>query len=286
MRSPQDSCQPGARLPPERALARELGVNRTTVMNAYDELTSEGLIEGHVGRGTHVKRIYFHQEEPYFSADMPSWLLGLAPPDAIQSKGKEERVGMPYLRYRSDVEEQASAEKKVISFVEAAPALDLYPTSAIQMLVGETLMEARQSALGYCPVEGLESLRREIAAHMRKRGVAVDSNNILILSGSTQGIGLIGRFLLQPGDEVVVEIPTYLGAIQTFRELHARIIGIPTDGDGMRIDLLEAILARRQPRLILYTPDVSESNGCDDVGGTAATVATTGTALPDPHSGR
>src|SRR5579871_3708531 len=68
----------GTRLPTERALANELGVNRTTVMNAYNELASEGLIEGHVGRGTLVKRCYFDQEVEEFGREYPSWLIGLA----------------------------------------------------------------------------------------------------------------------------------------------------------------------------------------------------------------
>src|SRR5579875_3556443 len=71
----------GARLPTERALARELGVNRTTVMNAYNELASEGLIEGHVGRGTLVKRSRTYSNDPDsedFEQEAPSWLLGLA----------------------------------------------------------------------------------------------------------------------------------------------------------------------------------------------------------------
>src|SRR6266581_1952603 len=67
----------GTRLPTERALASELGVNRTTVMNAYNELASEGLIEGHVGRGTLVRRSHFRYDEDSFEHDEPSWHLGL-----------------------------------------------------------------------------------------------------------------------------------------------------------------------------------------------------------------
>src|SRR5438067_12543061 len=66
----------GTRLPTERALARELGVNRTTVMNAYNELASEGLIEGHVGRGTLVRQNHFSYGNDDFAADEPSWLFG------------------------------------------------------------------------------------------------------------------------------------------------------------------------------------------------------------------
>jgi 2-aminoadipate transaminase len=257
----------GSRLPPERAMAKELGVNRTTIMNAYNELASEGLIERHVGRGTLVKRAYFNQEETSFYQDMPSWLLGLASPQYPQSETKQNTIGITgqYQLYANNVEMLVDGKEgkngEMISFAQAAPALDLFPVEQIRTLINEGLMDARQSAFGYCPVEGLQSLRRGIAERMRKRGVSVDVSNILILSGSTQGIGLIGRFLLHPGDEVVVEVPTYLGAIQTFRELGAKIIGIPTDNEGMRVDLLETILTRRQPRLIYTLPTFQNPTG-------------------------
>lgn len=246
----------GTRLPTERALAKELGVNRTTVMNAYNELASEGLIEGHVGRGTLVKRSYQEEEEDYLeqdsNQDTPSWLFALAP-------GEEAAIG-PDARLLSEIT-SLGERKEVISFAAGSPASECIPTSIIQSLVGERLSSAATSALTYCPVEGLQSLRRAIAERMRRKGVAVDLQNILILSGSTQGIGLIGRFLLNPGDEVIVETPTYLGAIQTFRALGARVIGIPTDNEGMRVDLLEALLARRNPRLIYTLPTFQNPTG-------------------------
>src|SRR6266496_2180751 len=230
----------GTRLPTERALAHDLGVNRTTVMNAYHELASEGLIEGHVGRGTLVRRSYFSRDDDEFEQDVPSWLLGLA-------AGEDAILG-PDARVLSEISELGE-RKEIISLAAGTPAADLLPAELLQSIVADGLLNARQSALGYCPVEGLLSLRRSIAARMRTRGVAVDTQQILILSGSTQGIGLAGRFLLNPGDEVVVEVPTYLGAIQTFRALGARVIGVPTDNEGLRVDLLESILSRR--RLLL-----------------------------------
>ncbi|GCE17817.1 aminotransferase-like domain-containing protein [Dictyobacter kobayashii] len=210
----------GTRLPPERSLAQELGVNRTTIMNAYNELSSEGLIEGHVGRGTLVKRSSFRPEEDYFDQTTPSWLLGLAANEGALL-GPDARV----LNELTSLKEQ----EETISLAQGTPPSDMLPAELIQSIIMDSLPEARLNALGYCPVDGLLSLRRSIAARMRKRGVQVDVQNILILSGSTQGLGLLGRFLLSPGDEVVVEVPTYLGAIQMFRALGARIIGIPTD---------------------------------------------------------
>jgi len=242
----------GTRLPTERALAHELGINRTTVMNAYHELASEGLIEGHVGRGTLVKRSYMSQDHDASEDDMPSWLLGLA-------EGEDAILG-PDARVLSEMS-ALGERKEIISLASSTPATDLLPAEMLQTLFAEGLQQARQSALGYCPVEGLQSLRREIAARMRKHGIAVDTQNILILSGATQGIGLIGRFLLKAGDEVVVEVPTYLGAVQTFRALGARVIGVPTDTDGLRVDLLESILARRRPRFIYTLPTFQNPTG-------------------------
>jgi len=241
----------GAHLPTERALASELGVNRTTVMNAYNQLASEGLVEGHVGRGTLVRRNHFSYDSENFD-NVASWLFGLP-------AGERELLG-PDAHLLSEL--AAMGERRdIISLAAGTPARDLLPAEMLSTIFAEGLLNARQSALGYCPVEGTLSLRRAIAARMRKRGVTIDAQNILILSGSTQGIGLAGRLLLSPGDEVVVEVPTYLGAIQVFRALGARVIGVPTDSDGMRVDLLETVLVRHRPRLIYTQPTFQNHTG-------------------------
>ncbi len=242
----------GIRLPTERAFAHTLGVNRTTVMNAYNELASEGLIERHVGRGTVVRRSYVPEPGEPFESETPSWLFGLA-------EGEDALLG-PHARVLSEITSMGE-RKEIISLAAGTPALDMLPATLLTTLFAEGLFNSRQSALGYCPVEGLQSLRRGIAARMRKRGVAIDLQHVLILSGSTQGIGLVSRFLLNPGDEVIVEVPTYLGAISTFRALGARIIGVPMDNEGMRVDLLESILARRHPRFIYTLPTFHNPTG-------------------------
>ena len=242
----------GTRLPTERAFAQTLGVNRTTVMNAYNELASEGLIERHVGRGTIVRRSYVPEPGETFDGDVPSWLFGLA-------EGEDALLG-PDARVLSEIASMGE-RKEIISLAAGTPALDMLPAPMLATVFADGLLNERQSALGYCPVEGLQSLRRGIAARMRQRGVAISLQNVLILSGSTQGIGLISRFLLNPGDEVVVEVPTYLGAIQTFRALGARIIGVPMDNEGIRVDLLESILARRHVRFIYTLPTFHNPTG-------------------------
>src|SRR5437588_6372124 len=187
----------GTRLPTERALASELGVNRTTVMNAYSELASEGLIEGHVGRGTLVRRNHFPHLEEHLEPETASWLLGLP-------AGERELVGPDALLLRELT--NADRDQEIITLMPGSPSPDLLPAEMISSIFTESLLTNRQDALGYCPVEGLQSLRREIANWMRAHGAAVDTEQILILSGSTQGVGLVGRLLLNPGDEVVVEV--------------------------------------------------------------------------------
>lgn len=241
----------GVRLPTERALAASLGVNRTTVMNAYNELASEGLIEGHVGRGTLVRRSHYDPIND-FEMELPSWLYSLP-------AGERALLG-PDATMLSELASMGE-RKEIISFAPGSPALSLLPAELVSSVFVDGAEDARQRAMGYCPVEGLQSLRRAIAARMRQRGVAVDAQHILILSGSTQGIGLVGRILLSQGDEVVVEAPTYLGAIQTFRALGARVISVPTDSDGMRVDLLETVLARHRPRLIYTLPTFQNPTG-------------------------
>lgn len=242
----------GTRLPTERALAGALGVNRTTVMNAYNELASEGLIEGHVGRGTLVRHRHFAHLDESFEPETASWLLGLP-------AGERELLG-PDALLLSELT-SAGEQHEIISLTAGTPAPDLLPAEMLTGIFADGLLNARQNALGYCPVEGLHSLRREIAVWMRQRGIPIETEQILILSGSTQGVGLVGRMLLNPGDEVVVEVPTYLGAVQAFRALQARIIGVPTDSDGIRVDLLESILARHRPRLIYLQPTFQNPTG-------------------------
>ncbi len=242
----------GLRLPTERALANELGVNRTTVMNAYNELASEGLIEGHVGRGTLVRRNHVPQLDEQPEQETASWLLGLP-------AGERELLG-PDAGLLGEITSMGE-RGEMLSLASGSPAVELLPAQMLRTIFTEGLLTAPEEALGYCPVEGLYSLRKEIAAWMRQRGVPVDTEHILILSGSTQGVGLVGRLLINPGDEVIVEVPTYVGAIQAFRALQARVIGVPADKDGMRMDMLEAVLARHRPRLIYTLPTFQNPTG-------------------------
>src|ERR1700682_4295524 len=132
----------GVRLPTERALASELGINRTTVMNAYNELASEGLIEGHVGRGTLVRRNHYSYDVDVYEPETASWLLGLP-------TGEREALG-PDAHLLSELA-SAGERDEVISFAPGTPATDLLPAEILSTIFSDGLLQARQKALGYSP---------------------------------------------------------------------------------------------------------------------------------------
>ena len=111
------------------------------------------------------------------------------------------------------------------------------------------------------PIEGFDELRALLAEHMSTRGVQCDVRNVMVLSGSEQGIDLIVRAFVNPGDCVLVEQSTFFPALQTFRSADARIIGVPVDEHGMRTDLLDGYCARFRPKLIYTVPTFQNPTG-------------------------
>ncbi|HVC82070.1 MAG TPA: PLP-dependent aminotransferase family protein [Chloroflexota bacterium] len=241
----------GMRLPPERSLATALGVNRSTVMQAYQELAASGLVEGRPGRGTVVMGPYRgpgadSPGDPSPSPDL-SWLLSL-PPLGQGSLGPDPSL----LRDLAAI----SARPEIISLAAGAPGQDLIPSSAIQAALEDGLRLRGPCALSYGPVEGHTWLRHALAERLRGRGLPVEEDEILVLSGATQGIALAAQSLIERGDTVVVEAPTYIGVLQTFAAAGARLLPIPVDENGMRVDLLAPLLGRVRPRLIVVQPNL------------------------------
>ena len=241
------SAGAGTRLPPERELADALGVNRSTIMRAYSELAADGLVEARPGRGTVILagNSATPDERPREQQAGSAWLLGL-PPYGNGNLGPEPGL----LRDLSAL----GARPDVIQFATGVPGIDLLPLDALQAALARALARTGASALGYGPVEGMEELRSAIAARLTMRGAATEPEEVLVLSGATQGIGLAAHALIEPGDEVVVEAPTYMGVLQAFGAAGARLIGVPVDTHGMRVEVLAPLLARRRVRLIVVQP--------------------------------
>ncbi|MFP5407412.1 MAG: PLP-dependent aminotransferase family protein, partial [Gammaproteobacteria bacterium] len=116
-------------------------------------------------------------------------------------------------------------------------------------------------ALQYGATEGFGPLREAIAARMSVSGSAVPAERILVTTGSQQGLDLLGKTLLDPGDTVLVERPTFLAAIQAFRLYGANVVGVPTDAQGVDVDALDALVARHAPRLVYLIPTFGNPSG-------------------------
>ena len=269
----------GSRLPPERRLAALLAVNRTTIVNAYRELAADGLVSGQVGRGTVVT---YGALEAAVHADDANWDARDALPRGNghgQGNGSQARGDVPapipwaqLFTAVTDVMDDpllhdamtASARPDVIRFATGIPSPELYPIELIRELFDEALHQSGQALLQYTPTEGYPPLRDELAAWMsaaaRRAGTTAsfDARDVIVVAGSQQGLYLLARTLIEPGDLVAIESPTYLGAAQVFRAAGARLLPIPVDADGMQVDILHDILARRRPKLIYTLADLPE----------------------------
>ncbi|HSS00936.1 MAG TPA: PLP-dependent aminotransferase family protein, partial [Kofleriaceae bacterium] len=149
----------------------------------------------------------------------------------------------------------------ILSFAGGLPAPELFPVDAIAAAHAETLMKNGSSALQYSTTEGYGPLREWIAAHLRGRGVPARAENLLITSGSQQGIDLAARVFLDPGDVVLVESPTYLAAIQAFAAYQVRLVPVPSDDGGMQVERVAELVAEHKPKLIYLVPSFQNPQG-------------------------
>ncbi len=235
----------GATLPPERELAERFGVNRATVLGAYRELKAEGLLVARVGSGTWV------------AGGGPEGDEGGGLPWRALLRADAAGDGDPLLRDLLALSERTD----VLSLAVGLPAPDLLPLDALRAAQARVLEEHGPAALLHCPTEGVTALRETIAGLMAGRGAACPPEQILVTSGSQQALDLLARVMIEPGDAVVVEEPSFFGALQVFRRAGARLLGVPCDGDGLRPDALEAVLVRHRPRLVYTLPTFQNPSG-------------------------
>lgn len=155
----------------------------------------------------------------------------------------------------------------VISFAGGLPDPDLFSLDKIQAVTDEVLRNSPGEALQYCPTPGYTVFREYVARRAAQRGLAAGVENVIITGGSLQALDFLCRLLLEPGDEVFVEAPTYLGAIHTIKTYDAVVTGVPMDNDGLRTDLLAQLLANRKragclPKFIYTIPNFQNPSGC------------------------
>jgi DNA-binding transcriptional MocR family regulator len=226
----------GTRLLPERQLADRLGVSRTTIINAYRELEARGFVRGQVGRGTFVCA------RPDV-ADAPlAWRSKLA----YGAHAPSDPAVAGLLR--------AAAQPDIISFALGSPALDGFPAEPFQALLAQVALRDPLAVFGHGPSEGQPALRQAIGARYR-----IAPDQVMILSGSTQGLDLLAKCFLERGDSVVVDRPGNRSALQVFGAAGVRLVG----WDIARADLeeLEDLFLRYRPKLLYTNPSHQNPTG-------------------------
>lgn len=156
---------------------------------------------------------------------------------------------------------KVAEQPDVLSFAGGLPAPELFPAKEIAAAYEAVLTESPGAALQYGITEGFLPLREWLAARLRQRGVPATAESVMVVGGSQQGIDLVARVLLDPGDTVLVENPTYLAALQAFSAYDVKLVALPGDADGLRTDLLDEAVREHRPKLLYLVPEFQNPRG-------------------------
>jgi GntR family transcriptional regulator / MocR family aminotransferase len=221
----------GERLPPTRELAQRLGVSRNTVAVAYEQLTAEGVLIGRIGAGSYVsERIPLREAMPR-----------RAPAGAVQPLARWQSMPPPI---------ELAATASAYDFSVGIPDARLFPYTTWRRLLASEWRSPMAAHARYGNPAGHAGLQAAIARHIGlSRAVRADASDVIVTHGAQQAFDVIGRVLIAEGTCVAVEDPGYPLVQRLFRSLGAKVVGVPVDDDGLRVDAIP-----RQASLVYVTP--------------------------------
>lgn len=236
--------QAGERLPSIRSMAGNLQINKSTVVEAYNSLEANGLVYARQGAGYFVNgsAISFPEKNSFPELELENFDSVQAPLFLEQQEAsffKNDTTGI-----------QARKQEGIIDFSSGFPHFS--ELKDLQKIARRAMLRLDDMLSSYAYPQGQLNLRKQIARMLLQQGLEVSSENLIITSGSQQGLYLAMCHCLQPGDKVALESPAYPGVIKILKSLRARIIEIPVDADGMDLEVLERCLRNHCPKLI-YT---------------------------------
>jgi 2-aminoadipate transaminase len=156
---------------------------------------------------------------------------------------------------------KVASQPEIISFAGGLPAPELFPVEAVRAAADDVLSRHGREALQYGPSEGFPALREWIAGELQGRKINAVSSDVLVTNGSQQVLDLVAKALLNPGDVVLTENPTYLAAIQAFQALEARFVPVPTDADGLIPETLPELIKLHRPKFLYTIPNFQNPTG-------------------------
>ncbi|MCY0907407.1 MAG: PLP-dependent aminotransferase family protein [Sulfobacillus thermosulfidooxidans] len=222
----------GEALPSERKTAEEFGVSRSTVRRAWEELQSLGYVHWTAASAPIVVNI------PLRPVPINPSLIG------------KDLPYRPSSTFLSDLMSAASSSARY-NFEIGMPDPDLLPIHELQEIVRDLLSQHVREVFSYSPTQGIARVRQALSEeYLSRRGVAADPDNILITSGSLQGLDYVTSLLSRAGDYIVTESPTFAGALQIFASHGAQVLAVPMDEEGIRVEPLAQALAQHPVRMI------------------------------------
>ncbi|MCM3080478.1 PLP-dependent aminotransferase family protein [Brevibacillus invocatus] len=234
---------PGHFLPSERLLAKELHVNRSTIVAAYDELQAAGVVERKRGSGTIVSRDIWGLAR----TRVPNW--------RHLSETGSFRPNLPLIR---KIRKETHTNEMIdLATGELSP--DLVPHQSLKhLMTGEDF----PTHLSYGHPQGNESLRDTLGNHMKTwRNIEVNPSSILITSGAQQALHLVVQCLLQPGDAVAIEEPSYCYSLPLFRSSGLRTFPLPVDKDGIIPEQLAELHRKHRIKMVFLNPNYQNPTG-------------------------
>ena len=225
----------GDRLPSIRSLAKNIQVNKLTVIEAYSVLEADGLIHARPGSGYFVNTLVEPQKKSNFAP--------------VQQVIIPQQKSISFLDlYQLSV--QAKNHPDLIDFSSGFPISS--GLKDLQRHARRAMKQVTKSLFNYDYPQGQLVLRQHITKMLIQLGLECSTDNLIITNGSKQGLSLVMNYYLQPGDWIITESPTYYGTLDIIENIGARIIGIPMQGSGINLELLEKFLISHRPKLI-YT---------------------------------
>lgn len=228
------------KLPPIRKMANLLDVNNVTVVNAYKLLEQEGYVYKKIGSGTFVQNVN------------TKGLHNILMDENIESFN--DKISSLDDNYEHSL-------RKIMNFASTAPTPDLFPIDDFKVVLNEVLDRDKGRAFIYQESQGYYPLRVSINEYVKSYGISSNIDNIQIISGAQQGIDILAKSLLNYGDVVFTESPTYTGAIAAFKSRSANIIQLSMKEDGIDIEGLENKLKSLRPKFIYVMPNFQNPTG-------------------------
>jgi len=230
---------PGARLPATRDLAEAYGLSRTTIVTAFEQLRSEGYVEGRTGSGTYVSTV------------LPEQLLQVGRKLPERALPHRRIVFSGYARRLRPFRSRPA--QAVRAFRPNQAALDLFPTTLWAQVAARRLRRASTRLLAGGETLGYRSLREAVSEYLNtSRGVNCTADQVLIVSGAQEGLDRTARLLLNPGEPAWIEEPGYPRAAAVLRAVGAKLCGVPVDVEGL--DLERGLRRWPRPKLVYVTP--------------------------------